>query len=252
MQRFRDKAEFDNAIWAAERLSAKAPKTEPAPVPAKEPEYVDAPLGADGKVNLAYYEKHEYDEATMALAKAFRAQQDKDSELSQKFSTVEKQLEDERKRSIEAEEMRQVNALHDVMDAIRPDFYGKSADEHGSIITLGPAEVARRKQLLEEIDWSMRRIATEQQRAGLPIAFPSAAHLVKQAESRIFSAELLKLEQAKQAAAVKAQSRNIRPAAGSAGAGHARKSVARIQSDDPAELANDPDLIAAWRVAEGN
>lgn len=251
LQQFGSREEFRKAaalLDAAEsRRQSQAPAATKAPEPAAkaEPEYVDEPV-VDGKVNVEWYRKHDYDEGTVKAMEAQRSWQDK---LEAKFAEQETSAKQQQEAAEEAETNRQAMAFHEAADALRPDFYGKAFDEYGNVNKLTPTQYQRRQELHEEVYWLAQRMADKQQRAGLPVSIPSYPALIKQAEVRAFGDELNRQTKDQQVAAAKAQARTIRPAAGSVGAGTARRASAPKTTESVEDISQDPEVIEAWNRA---
>jgi uncharacterized cysteine cluster protein YcgN (CxxCxxCC family) len=234
------------ADLVAARVQQQSPREEVAAEPAVIDESkIDAATLPDGRINVSWYEKHEADDLQMGMVRALRQSQDEAKDREKQYIDLAEQHRVQQEAMRAAEETRQINAFHDAVDSHRAEFYGKSVDEHGNSIKLAPDHLQRRRELLAEIEWMGKRIAHEQMASGQQVALPGWNYLVKQAESRVFGEQIAKIAQDKQAADVRAQSRTIRPAAGSVGAGPARRTSA-VQSNDPAQIANDPDVVAVY------
>lgn len=244
---FSSREEFGRVIKHLAKVRQSQPKAEPQKQePAKTEAVVedaDQPE-VNGKINPAYYEKRadEYDADTIRIIKQQRALQDKLEAIEQQGEQRSKQLEEQQAA---AEYQRQMDAFHDACDAVDPELFGKSLDEFGNPVDLTDDAAANRKSALEEVYWLSQRIIAEQQAKGLPPAVPSFPQLLKQAIPRAFADQLAKREAEKKKQAAISQSREIRPAAGSNGAAAARRAPV-TQSDDPDEIANDPEIVAFW------
>lgn len=230
------------------------PKEEPAPkaeAPA-EPEYVDEPF-INGKVNVEYLRRHkdELEGSEYLLAMAEHAEK-LEQQLSEATKKQEESLSRYEQEAQQREAERQLHAFHQAVDHLNPDFYGKAYDQFGNPVTLAKEHAERRQALFEEAYWMSDRIARSQEMRGEKVAIPGWPHLAAQAQSRLYGAELAKLELDKKAEKAKAQSRNIRPAAGSTGAGYARTTPKPSTKEDPSEIAQDPDVIDAWERAQVN
>jgi hypothetical protein len=252
---FGNAAEFRKAINVIDRAalnsrqSAPAPSQAPAantatpPAPLDE-SAIDAPTLPDGRVNVSYFEKN-YDEGMAAAMRAVRAQQDRDLQR-------EAQAEQSAKAAKDAEAQRRVDTFLDELDRDETGLYGKSLDEHGNPVTLDQQAYDRRLKTWNFVGFLKNQMAQEQQAKNLPVALPPDAYFIKQATSTLYAAELIKREQdqrqAKQRGDVLAQSRTIRPAAGSTGAGYARKAPTN-KADHPHVLASDPDVAAMFAKA---
>ncbi len=255
LQQFGSREEFSRAAALleaaasarqADKKAAPGPLLEPAPE--KEPEYVDEPV-VDGKVNVEWYRQHDYDEGTIKAMEAQRAWQDK---LEKQFAEQETRAQQQQREAEEAAAQREINAFHEAADLARPDFYGKTTDEYGNYLPLTPEQNKRRETLFEEIYWLSQRIAHEQQRSTGKVAIPSWSALIKQAEVRAFGEELNRKTQEERLAAAKSQNRAIRPAAGSVGAGTARRASTMPATESVADISQDPEVIEAWNRASKN
>lgn len=252
LQQFNSREDFRRAAslldaTAASRQSAPA-KAAPEPPAAAEPveeEYIDEPV-VNGKINVEWYRRNDYDDGTVKAMEAQRAWQDK---IEASFAEQETRAQEQQRLAEEAESQRQINAFHEAADALRPDFYGRSIDDHGNVNRLTPEQEKRREVLFDEVYWLSQRIAYEQQRSTGRVAIPSWSTLIKQAEPRAFGEELNRKTREQQLADAKAQARTIRPAAGSVGAGTARRTSTTPKTENVAEIAQDPDVIEAWNRA---
>lgn len=248
LQQFESRDEFRKAAALLDATSSRRqePKPEPVKPQAEAPaEYVDKPI-VDGKLNVEFYRKNGYDEPTIA---ALQYQQERLTSFEQRFADQEKKAAEQQQYAQQAEEERQYAAFNQAADSIRPDFYGKSVDDYGNPVRLTPEQQQRRDTLLDEVYWLTQRIAYEQERKGMRVAIPSYNALIKQAEPRAFGEELKRLDSGKKASAAQAQARTIRPAAGSVGAGSARRAPTTPASESVADIAHDPEVIEAWNRA---
>ncbi len=223
-------------------------QTQTAPEPAKqaEPEYVDEAI-VDGKPNVEYWRRHkdEFEGGEYFLAMA-ENQERLDKQIAEQAGKYESERQAREAEAQDRENERQWAAYHGAVDGHNPAFYGKSVDEFGNPVALTKEQEARRGKLFNETRWLAHRIAMEQQEAGMKVAIPSWQQLVKQAEPAEYRAEAAKRNEEKRLSDAKAQARNIRPAAGSSGAGHARRVATPSNNETVAEISQDPDVIAAW------
>lgn len=237
---YESREQFGKVLKALDKAaSRKAPsKTDPTaddPADDDDEDAVDdsKPLTADGKINVAYYKANDYDEGTIAAMEVARKQQDVVEKQQQYLDSLQTQNE-------QAEYARHLNEFMDAADALRPDFYGVSTKG-----TLSREYAQRRSDLYDATLLVAQHIAAQQERAGKPVTVPPVAELVKRAELLAFGDSLPKSQQTAEKA--KAQAAKIRPVGNVAGA---RRTATRKSTDDPVEIANDPDVVAAWDRAQ--
>lgn len=241
---FGSRDEFRKALRLAELAAAQAarpesPKADDKPAET-EAEYVDAAKLPDGRINPDYFRKHDYDEATVASMEALRATQDENLALKQSLQEREQY---ESKLSFQ----QQINEFHRVLDAHRPDFYGKAFDDKGGVGKFSPDEAKHRARVYEEAELIIESLHRRQERAGLPISTPPWNEVIRRAEQYAYGDELAARDGRKRVEAVKQQSNRRRPAAGSAGAAQSRRANPPADGD----YSNDPDIIEAWKRATG-
>jgi len=206
---------------AASRREPTAPKAVETPAP-KVDEVVDdtKPRDANGKLNLAYYEKN-FDEATVELVREQIAKDDLIAKQNQAIESFRQEQE-------EAAWIRHTNEFHRAAEEIRPEFFGRTTDKSGLPVDLSPAELDRRQKLWNAANIISDHMLREQERSGLQPSLPPWANILKQAEVLAFGEELAKFEQAAQKASkqatrteqlqrVAAQSQRRRPVAQTAG-----------------------------------
>lgn len=234
--------EFNRTLAAvAKRPATPSKQEEPEEEkPAEEADPTKA-VTADGKVNVAYYEANDYDEGYVAAMRILRATQDK-AEAAEKYQeTLAAQQQ-------AAELDRFKNDFMDAADELRPEFYGKSLNDKGQPVKLTNEQANRRAELFDAVQQVSQFIAYQQQAAGRPVQLPSWGELVKRAEAVAHGHLIAEETKKKQTEAVKSQSLRRRPVASTAGATASRKSTAG--SDDPAVIASDPEVVAAWERAQ--
>lgn len=199
------------------------------------------PLTADGKVNVAYYKANDYDDGYVKAMEALRKQQDAADE-------DRKYLQDMRAQQQQAEQARFMDEFMDAADELNPEFYGKSLNDDGTPRRLSKEQAQRRQQLFqaaEAVSSYQNAISASQGRPAPRMVWKDLASMAHS----LAHPEQAKAETSKQRTeAIKAQSQRRRPVASSAGATGARKS--KSDSDDPAVIANDPEVVAAWERAQ--
>jgi hypothetical protein len=227
--------EFGRFVKLSDAAASRKPDpTADDPADEDEEEAGDKPLTKDGRINVQYYKDNDYDDGTVAAMEAMRKAQDDAAESKSYLSAIREQQE-------AAEYARHINEFHDAADELRPDHYGDS--NAGKL----SAEFAqRRTELYEATRQVAQFIAYQQQEQGKPISVPPLKELVKRAEALAFGGNLPK-GQSKPAATARTQGNRVRPVGSSAGAvGKPQKAA----SGDPADIANDPDVIEAWNRAQ--
>ena len=237
---------------AASRREPTAAKTVETPAPQDE-EIVDdtSPRDANGKLNLAYFEKNGYDEATIELVR----EQIANSEAREKHN---QQLEAYRQEQEQAEAARYANEFHRAADELRPDFFGRVLDEHGLPVEPSAVEIDRRQKLWDAAHLIADHMILAQQRQGLPPSVPPMSKLLKQAEVLAFGDEIAAHEQAAQRAGKRAsrtdelkrlaaQSQRRRPVAQTAGTHAAYRGAPASDPHSTESILQHPDVEAALR-----
>ncbi|MEM9354593.1 MAG: hypothetical protein AAGB04_00125 [Pseudomonadota bacterium] len=215
----------------------------------------DGPGVKDGKLDVDYYKKNNFDEATVAAVQALRLQQDQ-AEQQQSLLRQHQQMLAGQQRDMELfvqqqaveEHRRQANDFHDAVDTIRPDFYGNSLNEDGSTRRLTNEQADRRERLGAAVREIEQTIRMQNQLAGRNQSIPSYAVLVRRAEQVVFGKELSEKATAEQAKKLRAQSHRRRPVSRSAGT----KAVNPKASQDltAAEIASLPQVASYWQEAQ--
>jgi hypothetical protein len=223
LSEFKSREEFDRAISFWERRSEQREEE-----PAKKKE--DGELretDENGFINPDYYEKNDFDDATVALVKSLRATQEEAFSL--------------RQYTMQQQQQQELNAFHDAVDAYDPEFYGMTIDDTGRPVNIEQAAADRRSALLGEAYAVADRIAKRQRSSGQEVQLPPWRSLIQQADKILFGRE--REAQKKQATArIAAQSKKRRPVSSTA----ATRPTARRKAPDPrnpSEIANDPDII---------
>lgn len=245
LEAFGSREAFGAALRLINKRTAPTAPTREEPAAPEAPAYLDKPHNADGSINVEYYKKHDYDEATIALAESNRQLQEQLGKQNQQSEWLAKHV-------AQQETERYWHAVHEAFDAHRPEFYGRTTDEAGHILAnaLSKDQGARRVNVFQQIE----TLQTAYQSMGRPI--PSVPQLVKQAEQMVYADELVKLQAAadgiqrqERLDAVAGQSRRRRPVATTAG-GKRRKREPEEDRHSTKAIANDPDIVAIWRRAE--
>ena len=230
------------AIQSDPQQEREEPAESPDPTPAEAKEELDHPaFDKDGNVDPEWFEKEEYDEATVMLARSFRKTQDKLNQSQQDQNLMWEHV------AIE-EQNRQINAFHDTMDKLDPEFYGKSLDEDGNPIERLPEEHGERRQKTLVSYQALVDSMTAMQKAnGKQVKLPSEEALRVQAHEIAHPERTRKVKSIQQVAKLRKQSNKRRRVGSSNGAQRSNRvamSAEQIVADD---LINDPELIAAYR-----
>lgn len=172
---------------------------------AAEPEYVDAPILADGTLNVEWFRKHDYDDGQIALAEANAKQAKANKEIVKQFESLQQTLAVEHRN-------RDINEFHDALDRIDGEFFGKTLNERGEAVQISDRLGARRSQVFAQLD-----VAAESLSRRLGHA-PTMAQKVELASQLAWGTELRDLASRRSEAAKKAQltkahnqSKKIRP-----------------------------------------
>ena len=225
LEGFKSREEMDRALSFLERQSAK--KVQEEPVDDGELKETDK----YGFINPEYYEKNDFDDATVALVKSLRATQEEAASL--------------RQYTVQQQQVQELNSFHDAVDSFDPKFYGVTIDERGRPINIPDDAADRRSALLGEAYAVAERIANRQRAAGEEVQLPPWRSLIQQADKILFGRER---ETARKKEGIATQSKKRRPVASTA----ATRPVARRKAPDPrnpAEIASDPDIIRFMEMA---
>lgn len=230
------------------------------PTKAKEPEAVDdtKPVGPDGKLNLAYYEKNfSNDPDQVELFKAFRAQQDALEELKSSQASYQQQAQERQEQEIF---QRQVYAFHDAANGLMPEFLGVTVDKSGLPTPLTQEQQTRRQELFDSANLIADHMAMTQERQGLPVSIPPWPQLLEQAAQLRFGDELAKQRQAKETATreqqlkkAAAQQKRTRGVAQSVSDRAAYRNAPPADPHSTEAILQHPDMQAAFRrIREGS
>lgn len=197
----------------------------------------DSPVDKQGMVNVAYYRAHDYDDATIAGWESVR-------KLQEEHRTAADELKGYKQQQAEAENFRLLNAVHDTLDAMRPEFYGLSKDGE-TVQELKPEFGNRRQKVYDKANVLQAAYRAEKQ----PV--PTLAELLAQAEQLAFGKELTTAESAASqqdmTQRIARQSRKRRPVASSAGI----KGGLRSPDEDPYSTESiSKKLAGKWREIE--
>ena len=223
LENFESREELDRAISFWERQQPKSEK--------KEEKKTDGELkeiDENGFINPEYYEKNDFDDATLALVKSLRATQEEAASFKAYTAQVQ--------------QAQELNAFHDAVDAFDPEFYGVTVDDSGRPVNIEQAAADRRSAVLGEAYAVADRIARRQASAGQEVQLPPWRVLIQQADKILFGREREQAKKKDVAERVAVQSKKRRPVASTA----ATRPTARRKEPDPrnpAEIANDPDIL---------
>ena len=201
----------------------EAPPVDPAPKKsepaAAEDTDDDQPVGKDGLVNVEYYRKNDYDDATIAAYAAVRTLQEQLKAQQEKQAEVEKITAHQRWTQYQ-------EACHDCFDAMNPEFYGATKGEKG-FQEISPEQSQRRTNVFGKAEL-LRKIYSEEKQ---PV--PPLSKLLAEAEAIVYAKELATAQKSdsekEYLERVAKQSRKRRPAASSAGL----KGGLRVPDEDP-------------------
>lgn len=244
LKSFATREQFTSFVRALDKRLPQAEEKAPEP---KAAESTDPRFDAEGNVNLEYFEKN-FDEDTMALAKALRASQEKTTQFEQ-F------IESQRAAQQEAAFVAYANAFHDALDARNPDFYGKSLVD-GKYAQLDDTFSARRVKVDDQVQLLETGYFARQQTP------PPLMTLIDQAEAIVHRGELDAIARQHQTAAARAarqqqlnkvgaQQRRIRPVASTADAAQSMRNAPPSDPYSAAAILAQPSVNAVvQRLAE--
>lgn len=229
--------EFTRTIaMLARRAKTAPPAEESAEEETPEEEDASEPVDSKGRVNVAYYKANDYDEGYVKAMESLRKSQDEQEASNSYLRQLQEQAE-------QAEQNRLINDFMDVADELRPEFYGKSLNDKGEPVKLSKEHAQRRHELYQATQAVANYYTSKGQRP------PGLKELTRKAEIFAFGDQIKAMDSEKRTEAARRQSVRRRPVASSAGAKAARKQLP--ESDDPAAIASDPDVVAAWEKGQG-
>ncbi len=214
--------------------AAPEAKTEPAV-------YVDEPI-VDGKLNVEWFKKHDYDDGQIAIAQANLDSAKELAEIKQQFGELQK-------FTAEQQRDRDLNDFHDALDRTDGEFFGKTLVD-GRAVQISERLGERRAAVFAQLD-----IAHESLSRRLGHA-PTMAQKVELATQLAWSKELGEMAQKRSEAAKKGQltkvanqARKVRPA------GSTPKTLTKTVADpeSPEAMLADPERKAlVTRIKEEN
>lgn len=168
------------------RLNPTERTTPTAEPETKAPEAVDDtnPRDANGRLNLAYFEKN-FDEATVELVREQIANSDARDKQNQAIESFRQEQEQQLWQS-------HVNEFHRSAESLRPDFFGRTVDKSGLPLQLSNEELDRRQKLWDAAEIIQDHMVKSQQRQNLPPSLPPWPQVLKQAEQLAFGDEIAK------------------------------------------------------------
>ena len=237
---------------AASRRDPSPAKSVEAPAPKAEEIADDTkPRDANGRLNLAYYEKN-FDEATVELVRDQIAKDDLIAKQNQAIESFRQEQE-------EAAAVRYGNEFHLAAEKLNPEFFGRTVDKSGLPIQLSQVELERRTKLWDAGRFISNWMLEEQARNGLQPSLPPWETILAQAkELPGIREELAAHSQAAQKASkqasrtdelkrLAAQSQRRRPVAQTAGAHAAYRGAPSSDPHSTEAILQHPDVEAALR-----
>lgn len=253
LRAFSNRSQFKSAINLLERqarayASYQQPRQDEQPAGDGGAEEVDGPLDKNGRVNVEWYVKNEYDEGQIALAKAERARQDAIDEI---------QLErrQERDAAAYANAQRVLTEFHDELDDPKyGGYYGKTRDANGSPIALSPDDAAKRLKVANAYHWITEQANRDRAAQGLGEIVPPFKSVSDQAR-RYAGDDGLDAHLAKQAESSKQdrlrktveQARRVRPAGSTVSAATARVATPHSDPHSVEAIFADPKFLELRR-----
>lgn len=246
---FESAADFDKAARRIDRFATKL-LSDPSPAepaePAKEPEkdesdddeYVDAPRDKKGRINVEFFRRNDYNDETIALAETARAQADAMAELQGGLNSI-------RAAQAEVEQQRVWNAVHEAIDAIGSDeLFGKSIVD-GNAAPLKP-ELHKNRDAVYRVMHSMNESMKDAGQEPLSINDAARRAAIILYGEKILSASGSSSADAKKAQREKlvAQSKRVRPVAGSTSAKTSYKNAPPADPTSTEAILKSPEITS--------
>lgn len=203
---------FDRNELAAVK---KAEQETQAKVEEKKPEAI-APVPDPNDIDPEEYAKAGYDEHTIKIAKALKAEREARKAKDTEFESLNKRVtefiaQEERKQAI-FQHQAKVSQFDDIVDTLDERLFGRSLTKDGRLAQMGKDHFESRKKLFEVVqdlqEVRERRANASGQRFNTPMRV-----LVEQAAQIAFAEEFKKQAEQKRASELKAQSQRRRPVA---------------------------------------
>jgi hypothetical protein len=214
----------------------------------------DVPGFKDGKIDPEWFEEEDYDDTTVMIAKQLRSTQDNLDKTQESLSQYKSNSDVILENYAREQQAREINAFHDSLDKLNPEFYGNTIDEDGNPVTQLPAEFAdRRQKMLEAVTELATGISDSYRSRGEAPRLPGYDDLSEMAQEKIFPEIKKKAGSAKRAEQLKRQSVKRRRAGSSNGRAVSNRVPRSNSPFDSSELENDPELTKLWNsFAEAN
>jgi hypothetical protein len=241
--------DFGKALRAIDKAFSRREPSKPAPVEAEpeaveSDEYVDEPV-VNGKTNVEWYRRNNYDDGSVQLAENQRRIEDAQEARDKEFTALQEQQR-------QAEVQYRLAEFHRTVDAYSPHF-GKSVDESGQVVPLSDADAQRRWKLFDAAQLHLEHIHNAQQMAGLPVSSPPLSQLLKHAEQIAFPEEVLKrakeeavAEREAELKKIAKQSQRRRPVATTASVSAAHRGTPEADPYTTEAIMRHPN-VEAWR-----
>lgn len=219
---FASRDEFRKAARLLDKQFAKAAKQPPEAAAEKSAEKPGEKAGekpadtkakptegktADEELNLdpEEYEKAGYDNETVKLVKARKADFERIKALEARLARQEQIFQ-------EQEAARSMAHFHQMVDGLDADRYGRAVDEQGRFSKLEQAHDENRRKLFEASDTIIAGIVARARERGEEPVFPTHKALLQRAELLAFGDDIRQQERAKQQKEIAEQSKRRRPA----------------------------------------
>jgi len=227
---------FDRTLLSKGQAANAVPaKEDNSPAEAAPPPKSDS-ASPDGLVDPQKFIDAGYDETTVEMAKALRAQQEQTRKLQQ---YVEQSQAEQQAYSTQ----RVMETFHDYVDALDDPLFGKSLDEQNKPVAMqGKSEGANREKLYQTAYAIQDQLVRDAQLRGAAPEIPPLPVLLRRARLVAFSDEIMKREKREYQERVAAQSKRRRPSAGRP----KELSPAEKETDPAKALANDPAIVKLW------
>lgn len=253
LREFSGPAEFDRAValWDGQDHTAVR-ETVTQQVTTEKVETEDQPADAKPPLDLQKYVDAGYDEDTLNLVRAQNTAAERAGKLSEQNVLLGAELVRIREDSDKREQAQYLNAFHDSVDEMEEGLFGRDRDSTGQLRELSREHDGNREKLFEMVRTISDGIVVRAERTGSAPVIPPLPVLLDRAQQVVFGEDLRRQEREKIHKEAAAQSKKRRPAVGRAKPSQAapvKKEEPQSDADVALDIANHPDVVAAFEKA---
>lgn len=183
-----------------------------------------------------------YDEKSLRLAELAKQALEENKALTAKLSPLEKQFTEMRSVYEKQVQEQRANQFNAEVDKLHPDLFGKSRDDSGKFVSMDKKFSDNRQKLYEAAETIVEGMVRRAEKMGQPLNMPAPNVILNRAMNLAFGDELVGLERSKLQNKISQQSKLRRPV----GASRPSAAVAKPEPGSAKELANHPEIVAAW------